>query len=114
MPLPRSQPLYRTEDRFVELFQDVFGPAAAGMLVEQYHYNDLDGGERFIDFALESVLDRYAIEIDGETFHHPAVLDSASYADQLFRQNSLTHEGWRVLRWSDWQLQKEPERVKEH
>jgi superfamily II DNA or RNA helicase len=110
----RTQTLYATEERFVELFQDVFGPAAAAKLVPQYAYQDLEGGSRFIDFALESLLDRYAIEIDGETYHHPAVLEHDDYADQLLRQNSLIHLGWRVLRWSDWQLQHEPGRVREH
>ncbi len=105
---------YRSEDRFVELFQDVFGPAAAAMLAPQYGYEDIEGHARFIDFVLESLLDRYAIEIDGETYHHPAVLTSSDYADHLVRQNSLVHLGWRILRWSDWQLQHESDRVKEH
>jgi superfamily II DNA or RNA helicase len=106
--------IYATEERFVELFQDVFGPAAAAKLVPQYPYLDIEGHSRYIDFALESLLDRYAIEIDGETYHHPAVLGHVAFADQLVRQNSLTHEGWRVLRWSDWQLASQPERVREH
>ncbi|MDE2125239.1 MAG: DEAD/DEAH box helicase family protein [Armatimonadetes bacterium] len=110
----RTATPYRTEERFVELFQDVFGPAAAAKLVPQYGYEDIEGRSRFIDFALESLLDRYAIEIDGETYHHPAVLAHGDYADQLVRQNSLIHAGWRVLRWSDWQIGKDPERVREH
>ena len=110
----RPNSTYQTEDRFVELFQDVFGPAAAAKLVPQYGYVDIEEHDRYIDFALESLLDRYAIEIDGETYHHPRALTSADYARQLVRQNSLVHGGWRVLRWSDWQLQNEPESVREH
>ena len=111
--MPAAAP-YRTEERFVDLFADVFGPAAAGLLVEQRDYVDIEGRDRRIDFALETLLSRYAIEIDGETYHHPRSISSDDYADQLVRQNSLTHLGWSVLRWSDWQLSTEPDRVKEH
>jgi superfamily II DNA or RNA helicase len=111
-PLPRVP--FATEERFVELFQDVFGPAAAAKLVPQYGYHDLEGRSRFVDFVLESLLDRFAIEIDGETYHHPAALTHEDYADQLVRQNSLIHQGWRVLRWSDWQLSERADQVREH
>jgi superfamily II DNA or RNA helicase len=114
VPTPSRSQSYATEERFIELFQDVFGPAAAAKLVPQYPYEDIAGRSRFIDFALDSLVDRYAIEIDGETYHHPAVLGHEEYADQLLRQNSLTHLGWRVLRWSDWQLGNQPESIREH
>ncbi len=35
------------------------------------------------------------------------------YVDDLLKQNSLVHEGWKVFRWTDTQLQKTPERVKD-
>ena len=103
----------RPEDRFVDLFQDVFGPAAAAKLEPQIHFLDIYGRDRYIDFALVSLLDRFALEIDGETYHHPAVVSSDEYEDQLLRQNSLIHLGWRVLRWSDRQIQDRSEEVKE-
>ena len=102
------------EERFIQLFQDVFGPAAPAKLKSQKAFQDIAGGERYMDFALDSLLERYAFEIDGETYHHPAVLTPEQYEDQLLRQNSLTHLGWRVLRWTDRQLQEKPETVKEH
>ncbi len=104
----------RPEELFIQLFQEVFGPAASAKLESQKHFQDIAGRERYIDFALDSLLERYAIEIDGETYHHPAVLTPEAYEDQLLRQNSLTHLGWRVLRWTDRQLQEKPETVKEH
>lgn len=104
----------RPENLFIQLFQEVFGPAASAKLEEQKYFQDITGRERYIDFALDSLLERYAIEIDGETYHHPAVLTPEEYEDQLLRQNSLTHLGWRVLRWTDRQLQEKPETVKEH
>lgn len=104
----------KPEERFIELFQDVFGPAAAAKLESQLPFQDIAGKDRYIDFALDSLLERYAIEIDGETYHHPAVLTSEDYEDQLLRQNSLVHQGWRVLRWTDRQLHEKPESVREH
>jgi len=111
--LSRELPPSKPEERFVELFQEVFGPAAAAKLEPQVFFEDILGKGRYIDFALDSLLDRYAIEIDGETYHHPAVLTPEAYEDQLLRQNSLIHLGWRVLRWTDRQLSEKPESVKE-
>ncbi len=111
--MTRTAAASKPEERFVELFQDVFGPAAAAKLESQVAFEDIAGNARYIDFALASILDRYAIEIDGETFHHPAALTSEAYEDQLLRQNSLIHLGWRVLRWTDRQLAEKPSSVRE-
>ena len=103
----------RPEERFIELFQEVFGPAAAAKLEPQVFFLDIFGKERYIDFALDCLLERYALEIDGEAYHHPAALTPEDYADQLLRQNSLIHQGWRVLRWTDRQLAHQSDGVKQ-
>ena len=54
-----------------------------------------------------------AFEIDGLTWHVPSVQPVADYEDQLLRQNSLVHQGWRVFRWTDRQIASDPEQVKE-
>ncbi|MDQ7095469.1 hypothetical protein REC12_17915 [Desulfosporosinus sp. PR] len=43
-----------TEDLFVELFCDTFGPEQAEYLFLQYPVTDIYGHRRSIDFALES------------------------------------------------------------
>ena len=106
--MSRNAAASRPEERFIELFQEVFGPAAAAKLEPQVHFRDIAGKDRYIDFALDSLLNRYALEIDGETYHHPAVLTPEDYEDQLLRQNSLIHLGGRVLRWTDRQLEQRP------
>ena len=111
--MQRQAQISKPEERFVELFQEVFGPAAAAKLEPQVFFVDIFGKERYIDFALDSLLDRYALEIDGETYHHPQALTSEDYADQLLRQNSLVHQGWRVLRWTDRQIAQQPDSVKQ-
>ena len=37
----------------------------------------------------------------------------SKYEDDLLKQNSLIHSGWRVFRWTDRQIAHEPERVKD-
>ena len=45
--------------------------------------------------------------------HLPDAASISKYEDDLLRQNSLIHHGWRVFRWTDRQIAHEPERVKE-
>ena len=68
---------------------------------------------RFVDFALRTVDERVAFEIDGLTWHVPDADRISKYEDDLLKQNSLVHQGWRVFRWTDRQIANEPEQVKE-
>ena len=43
----------------------------------------------------------------------PGAITTEKFEDDLLRQNSLVHQGWRVFRWTDRELLHEPERVKE-
>src|SRR5262249_54133597 len=101
------------EDLFTLLFSQMFGLEKASLLVPQYPVTDIDGKSRFVDFALQTTDGKVALEIDGLTFHHPAAVTVADYEDQLLRQNSLIHLGWRVFRWTDRQITQEPEQVQE-
>ena len=101
------------EDLFAELFTQIFGLEKALLLVPQYPAKDIDDGSRFIDYALRTRDERVAFEIDGLTWHVPDAASVAKYEDDLLKQNSLIHQGWRVFRWTDRQIAQEPERVKE-
>ncbi|MEI8020024.1 MAG: DEAD/DEAH box helicase family protein [Schlesneria sp.] len=101
------------EDVFVELFAQVFGVANVQLLVHEYPVEDIYGGGRSIDYALRTAEGRIAFEIDGLTWHLPAAIGPDKFEDDLLRQNSLIHQGWRVFRWTDRQLALAPERVKE-
>jgi superfamily II DNA or RNA helicase len=46
-------------------------------------------------------------------WHVPDAEAISKYEDDLLRQNSLIHQGWRVFRWTDRQIASEPEQVKE-
>src|SRR5262245_25940137 len=111
---PDRQPTStQPEDLFGGLFADVFGLEKACLLVPQHPVTDIDGNTRYIDFALRTVAERVAVEIDGLTWHVPDPDRARDYEDALLRQNSLVHQGWRVFRWTDRQIADEPGRVKE-
>jgi len=101
------------EEKFVQLFCDVFGAEKGEFVYLQHPFVDIYGNHRTIDFAIKTSDDRIAFEIDGETWHNPEKVSQDKYTDDLLKQNSLVHEGWKVFRWTDTQLQKTPERVKD-
>jgi superfamily II DNA or RNA helicase len=101
------------EDLFTLLFSQMFGLEKASLLAPQYPVTDIYGNSRFVDYALQTTDGKVAFEIDGLTWHHPAAVTVADYEDQLLRQNSLIHLGWRVFRWTDRQIAQEPEQVQE-
>jgi superfamily II DNA or RNA helicase len=111
----RNQTSTSAEDDFVEVFQEAVGFAGAQWLQFQVPFLDVDRRQRYIDFALQSPLDRYAFEVDGEYFHRPDSphAQGDKYRDGLTRQNSLIWQGWKVYRWTDAQLSSERDRVVE-
>jgi len=109
----RAAEATQPEDTFVELFAQVFGFEKAQLLAPEYPVPDIDGATRYIDFALKSAGHLFAFEIDGPTHYQPPDFTLDKFEDDLRRQNSLIHQGWQVFRWSDRQLAREPERVKD-
>ena len=108
---PRAATSSTPEDLFAELFTEVFGIENARLLTPQFPVEDIFQRGRFIDFALRTIDERVAFEIDGLTWHVPDAERIAGYEDQLLRQNSLVHQGWRVFRWTDRQIADEPEQA---
>ncbi len=109
----RAETSTQPEDLFAGLFAEVFGLEKAQLLVPQHPVADIEGATRYVDFALRTVAERIAFEIDGLTWHVPDPARVRDYEDALLRQNSLIHLGWRVFRWTDRQVAAEPERVKD-
>lgn len=101
------------EDKFIELFTDVFGIENTQYIALQYPFVDIYGNNRYIDFALESDNIKIAIEIDGEIIHDKRKISDEKYYDELMRQNCIIHENWKLYRWTDKQLSKFPDKVKD-
>ncbi|MCU7832693.1 MAG: hypothetical protein KZQ56_08870 [gamma proteobacterium symbiont of Lucinoma myriamae] len=88
------------EATFEEYFAQAFGEKSLYALTREAEYYDYDGKRRYIDYVLKTTNGDYAIELNGEQFHHPAAIKEKRYASQLFKQNSLAVEGYKVFRWS--------------
>ena len=70
------------EDRFAELFTEVFGVENARLLTPEFPVEDIFQRSRFIDFALCTIDERIAFEIDGLTWHVPDAERIAEYEDR--------------------------------
>ena len=101
------------EDDFTTLFSEVFGLEKALLLAPQFPVEDIYGGSRFVDYALRTTDEKVAFEIDGLQWHLPDAISVEKFEDDLLKQNSLIHQGWRLFRWTDRQIAREPEQVKE-
>lgn len=110
--LPSVEGATEAEDLFVQLFVETFGLERVQYLVNEYPFEDIYGENRYIDYALHTGTDRYAIEIDGETWHNPALVGLDKYLDDLLKRNCLTYQGWKLYIWTYRQLLNDPERVK--
>lgn len=88
------------EARFESAFIDAFGESALFALEREYATVDLRGAYRPVDYVLHRRGGSIAIELNGEQFHHPAVIGAVSYRSQLLKQNSLVAMGLPVFRWS--------------
>lgn len=101
------------EERFAQLFCEAFGEEKGQFVYLQHPFVDIYGNHRTIDFAVMTEDGKVAFEIDGETWHNPSKVSQDKYADDLLKQNSMVFQGWRVFRWTDTQLTKSPDRVKD-
>ena len=101
------------EEKFIQLFCDVFGPEKGQYVYLQYPFVDIYGNHRSIDYAFVCADGKIAIEVDGTTWHDPAKVSQDKYSDDLLKQNSMIYNGWKVYRWTDRQLEKTEDRVKD-
>ncbi|QAA33553.1 DEAD/DEAH box helicase [Clostridium manihotivorum] len=101
------------EDKFIELFSEVFGPEKTNNLAIQYGIEDIYGRSRYIDFAIVTDNEKVAIEIDGEGVHEPGKISHEKYYDDLLKQNSIIYKNWKLYRWTDGQMKKYPDKVKD-
>lgn len=88
------------EATFEECFIDAFGHHNSMALHREFAYVDMEGKTRYVDYALFGKSAKFAIELNGESFHHPRVIGPKRYRSQLFKQNSLVSDGFKVFRWS--------------
>ena len=100
-----------SEELFVDLFSQVFGPEKAALLYPQYSFKDIYDGQRFTDFMILNGSKRVAIEIDGEAVHNKQIVSTNKFDDDQLKQNSMISYGWDVYRWSYYKLKNKAESV---
>ena len=88
------------EAEFEGTFQDAFGESGLYALHREYPFPDCAGSIRYVDYVLQTRAGKIAIELNGESFHHPYCIGKIKYQSQLFKQNSLVAAGFKVFRWS--------------
>ena len=88
------------EARFEKAFGAAFGMRAFRCLHREYPYTDLAGKRRYVDYCLWTDSGKVAFELNGEIYHHPPLIGAKRYQSQVFKQNSLVRDGFKVFRWS--------------
>lgn len=83
-----------------QVFFPILGENGLDFLQPQTSFHDSDGKERRIDFTMQSRFRKYAFEIDGYTYHAEGVISRDQFSDQLFRQNELQFQDYKIYRFS--------------
>lgn len=89
------------EYNFEDIFESVYGRESLTYLKREVPFVDYEGNNRWIDYCLHNINGKIAIEINGESFHHPGIISKKRYKSLLFKQNSLIASGYKVYRWSN-------------
>jgi len=87
------------ESIFEDCLIEAFGETGLHAVHREFAYVDCEGHQRFVDYAIFGEI-KIAIELNGEIFHYPAAIGPRKYRSQLFKQNSLVRDGFKIFRWS--------------
>jgi superfamily II DNA or RNA helicase len=93
-----------------QVFYPILGENGLTFLQPQTKFLDSDGKGRRIDFTLQSRFRKYAFEIDGHTYHAEGAISQSQFSDQLFRQNELQYQDYKIYRFSYYDILHNPER----
>lgn len=88
------------EKTFEDLFTDAYGNDASTYLQKEYSLSLRNSRNAFIDYVVETDHGSYAIEENGVTYHHPQLVRTAAYKNQLEKQNTLNLMGFKTYRFS--------------
>ena len=71
----------------------------------QHPFLDRSGSCRRIDFAYHGPNAKIALEVNGETYHAEGIIPNEMFDENLFRQNEILRQGYKLVRYSYTQLQ---------
>ena len=88
------------EKNFEDLFTEAYGQDALQYLQKEYTISLSKGRNAFVDYVIETKSGDYAIEENGEHYHHPQLVNKEVYLRQLEKQNTLCVLGYKTYRFS--------------
>jgi len=85
---------------FEQAFIEIYGRESFNSILREYPIIDINGSTRYVDYYIQGCNHNIAIEKNGESYHHPLIVERKRYLSQLLKQNSLVAYGDKVYRWS--------------
>ncbi|CAD5929008.1 DEAD/DEAH box helicase family protein [Planktothrix agardhii] len=94
-----------SERLFVDEFLWTLLGTKIGYIIPQRTFIDSTGKNRRIDFSYVEGSSKLAIEVNGETYHAEGIVPNEVFDDNLFRQNEILQDGYKLIRFSYSMLQ---------
>ncbi|WP_036612685.1 DEAD/DEAH box helicase [Oribacterium sp. P6A1] len=88
------------ELHFERNFSNVYGLNALKYLSREYGICDENGKNYFLDYLVRTTDQKYAIEENGVSYHHPQIIGEEKYRNQLRKQNTCALWGIKLYRFS--------------
>lgn len=88
------------ELQFERNFLNVYGINALKYLSREYTICDDNGNNFFLDYFVRTKKEKYAVEENGVTYHHPQIIGEEKYRKQLMKQNTCAMWGIKLFRFS--------------
>jgi superfamily II DNA or RNA helicase len=89
-----------SERLFIDEFLWPLLGAKIGYVIPQRSFIDSTGKRRRIDFSYVAGKTKLAIEVNGETYHAEGIIPDEMFDDNLFRQNEILQDGYKLIRFS--------------
>ena len=88
------------ELHFEKNFTSAYGINALRFLSREYGICDESGKNYFLDYFVRTKDQKYAVEENGVTYHHPQIIGEERYKNQLRKQNTCALWGIKLFRFS--------------
>lgn len=88
------------EIHFEDSFSNAYGMNALRYLTREYGICDENGNNYFLDYFIRTQNEKYAVEENGLSFHHPQIIGEEKYKKQLKKQNTCVLWGIKLFRFS--------------
>jgi len=89
-----------SERLFIDEFLWPLLDTKIGYIIPQRPFIDSTGKSRRIDFSYVEGKTKLAIEVNGESYHAEGIIPNEMFDDNLFRQNEILQDGYKLIRFS--------------